>query len=123
FTSSTSTATFAGTGISSGALVISGGSHVAPGINTTTPAGDTSNLGNFGSAGTLTTGTGPSAGITLTSANLDFDLAANNTLGNSDLIKTGSTLALTSVTMNFNGLAGTVATGVPYVLVAGQSND
>jgi autotransporter-associated beta strand protein len=99
-------ATISGTGTSSGAMTISNGSHIAPGINTS---------GNFGGVGTLAVGT--TGGLTITNANLDFDLATT-AAGSNDLITTNA-LTLTSGTLvfNFTGTGSTLQTGTLYELI------
>jgi hypothetical protein len=96
--------TLAGTGVISGSVTTLAGSRLAPGVNTT---------GNFGVAGTLTAG-----GLTLTSTNIDFDLAST-AAGVSDLLSTNnSALTLGTLAFSFNGLTpGVVETGAFYSLI------
>ena len=109
------TTTLSGTGISTGLLTVTNASRIAAGINTT------GTNGNFGVAGTLSLGT--IGGMTLTSANFDFDLS-NSAGGVNDLILTGSALSLTgSEVFTFNLLDGlTLDTTTAYTLISGASS-
>jgi autotransporter-associated beta strand protein len=107
-------ATLSGTGFSTSLLTVTNGSRIAAGINTTGPNG------NFGAAGTLSLGT--TGGMTLTSANLDFDLSALAN-GTNDLILTGGALGLTgSEAFTFNLLGTTLDTATAYTLISGASS-
>jgi fibronectin-binding autotransporter adhesin len=101
--------TLSGTGSVAGAVTVSNGSHLAPGANTSGPNG------NFGSAATLAVGS--TGGLVLGTANLDFDLSSSAASGN-DLITTNS-LNLTGavLTLNINGLNGTLQTNTAYQLI------
>jgi autotransporter-associated beta strand protein len=104
--------TLAGTGVISGAVNGLAGSHLAPGVNTVDA--DVSERFNFGVAGTLATGA-----LTLTGANLDFDLAAT-VAGTSDFISSSGAVSFASLTFSFNALtAGVLETGAAYNLVSG----
>jgi autotransporter-associated beta strand protein len=110
-------ATLSGTGFSTSLLTVTNGSRIAAGINTTGPNG------NFGAAGTLSLGT--TGGMTLTSANLDFDLASVTTVGGgvNDLILTGGALSLTGTeAFTFNLLGATLQTGSAYTLISGATS-
>jgi autotransporter-associated beta strand protein len=107
-------ATLEGTGSSSGALTVSNDSLIAPGVNTSGTNDD------FGVAGTLALGT--TGGITLTDADLDFDLGTSATApGTSDLITTGGTLTLGTVNFTFNPLGASLDTSNPYTLISGAT--
>ncbi|MGN6504807.1 MAG: beta strand repeat-containing protein [Tepidisphaeraceae bacterium] len=112
-----SAATIAGTGFATGATTATNGTRIAPGINTADTDGSGRN--NFGVAGTLTLGS--TGGLTLTSANLDFDLAAT-AAGISDKLAT-SALAFTGsgITFNFAALGADLEQNVPYTLIDGTS--
>jgi autotransporter-associated beta strand protein len=99
------TTTISGTGGTIGALTVTTGSRIAPGLNTS------GTNKNFGGVGTLTFG-----GLTLTSANLDYDLISNAGSGN-DMISTSS-LAITTAGLTFNFSGTTLATGLAYELIA-----
>jgi autotransporter-associated beta strand protein len=101
------TTSLEGTGTLSGLVTVTNASRIAPGVNT---SGTNT---NFGVAGTLNL----TGGLTLTSANLDFDLAAT-AAGTSDKLAL-NTGALTFGTINFtfNGLGGTLETGTAYTLI------
>ena len=103
-------ATVSGTGQALGAVTVTNGSHLAPGVNTS---------GNFGVAATLGLGTSATTGgLNLTNANVDFDLGATNAAGGSDLITT-SALSLGTLTFNLSGT--TLETGVAYDLISDTS--
>jgi fibronectin-binding autotransporter adhesin len=119
--------TLSGTGISTGALTVTDGGRLAPGLNTVDADG--SGHTNFGNAGKLSVGT--SGGLTLTSANLDFDLGATGSSGGvaasgNDTIATGGALTLTSVLVNINELSSSGATTLdmssPYILISGAAS-
>jgi autotransporter-associated beta strand protein len=97
-------ATFGGTGTASGAVIVTNGSRLAPGTITT--------ASNFGSAGTLTL----SGGLTLTSANMDFDLST--TAGGSNDKIALSTGALSFSTLNFNFSGTTLDTSTAYTHIS-----
>jgi autotransporter-associated beta strand protein len=101
------TATLQGTGTASGLVTVTNASRLAPGVNI---SGTNT---NFGSAGTLNL----TGGLTLTSANLDFDLAST-AAGTSDLLalNTGA-LSFGTFGFSFNGLGGTLETGAAYTLI------
>ena len=103
-----------GTGISTGPLTVTAGGRLAPGINTSGANND------FGVVGDLDLGT--VGGMTLTGANLDFDLASSAAIGNSDEILTGGALTLGTDAFTFNELGGSLQTGVPYTLISGFTN-
>jgi len=108
-------ATLEGTGSSSGALTVTNDSLIAPGVNTSGSNDD------LGVAGTLALGT--SGGMTLTDADLDFDLGTSATApGTSDLITTGGTLTLGNVNFTFNPLGASLDTSNPYTLISGASS-
>ncbi len=100
------TTTISGTGQALGAVTVTAGSRLAPGVNT--GGGN----GNFGAVGTL--GVGTTGGLTLTNANLDFDLGTTNTAGQSDVITTAA-LSLGTLTFNLSGT--TLQTDVLYDLI------
>ncbi len=105
------TTTLSGTGGAKGAVTITNGSRVAPGVNTTGANN------NFGVAGTLALGT--TGGLTLSDVHLDFDLG---TLAASpkDLLTTGS-LTLGTLAFTFNGLGSTLDTSSAYTLLDATS--
>ena len=108
--------TLGGTGVISQNVILTLG-RIAPGLNN---AG-TNN--NFGVAGTLSLGT--IGGLTLTNANIDFDLATTVTAGAgvNDLIATGGVLTLgSSVAFNFSMLGASLNTTTPYTLISGASS-
>ncbi len=108
------TTSLEGLGYSTGALTVTNGSHIAPGLNT---AGANS---NFGSAGTIHVGT--TGGATFSNAHFDFDLS-NSALGSNDLISTGGALSMGTVaSWTFNELDGSLQTGVAYTLIYGASS-
>ena len=112
------TTTLSGNGFSTGLLTVTAGSRLAPGVNTS------GTNGNFGVAGTLTVGS--TGGMTLTNANLDFDLAntaATAGGGVNDLLTTGGTLTLGTLGITINELNGTLLTGTPYTLVNGATGE
>jgi len=104
--------TLQGTGtVSSGATTVSNGSRIAPGVNV---SGTNT---NFGAAGTLNL----NGGLTVSNANLDFDLSNSAASGN-DVISL-STGGLTfnpgaSLAITYNGLNGTLQTGATYTLIS-----
>jgi autotransporter-associated beta strand protein len=104
-------ATLTGTGNVSGAVTVANTSTIAPGNNTS---------GDLGAVGTLSLGTGASGGLTLTSAAMDYDLAASAS-ANSDLVETNGTLTLGAVSFTFNELAGSLDTSPAdsYTLISG----
>jgi autotransporter-associated beta strand protein len=108
--------TLSGDGISTGPILVDDGSRLAPGINS---AGAN---GNFAGVGTLSVGTnggltlGPSAG-----ANLDYDLSTSG-LNGDDMIATGGTLSLGTISFTFNELGGSLDTTNPYTLIAGAAS-
>ncbi|MGA2440455.1 MAG: PEP-CTERM sorting domain-containing protein [Tepidisphaeraceae bacterium] len=107
--------TLEGTGSSSGLLTVTNASLIAPGVNTSGPGND------FGDAETLSLGT--TGGMTLTNANLDFDLGTSATApGTSDLITTGGTLTLGTVNFTFNPLGASLDTSNPYTLISGANS-
>lgn len=120
------TATLAGTGFISGTTTVVGGGHIAPGVNT---AGAN---GNFGAAGTISLGN--SGGLTLTNANLDFDLSSSAAIagnGTNDLISlsltpgtgTGGALLLSNTAnFTFNELNSSLAMGTAYTLISGANS-
>jgi autotransporter-associated beta strand protein len=120
--------TLSGTGISTGALTVTNGGRLAPGVNTVDADG--SGHTNFGNAATMSVGT--TGGLTLTSANLDFDLGATGSSGGvaasgNDTIATGNTLSLVSVVVNVNETnsgngTATLDTNTPYILISGATN-
>lgn len=106
-------ATLSGVGTTTGLTTVTGGSRLAAGLNTT---GANS---NFGTVGTLHLGT--TGGLTLTNANLDFDLAST-AAGGSDLITTSALTLGSAINFTFNGLSGSVLeTGSAYSLVIADS--
>ena len=83
--------------------------RIAPGLN------NTGANNNFGVAGTFTLAT--SGSLTLTSANLDFDLATT-AAGTSDQIVTGALSLGSTVAFTFNALTpANLQTGVAYTLI------
>jgi len=108
--------TLAGTGVIAGSVSVLSGGRLAPGVNTVDA--DSSGRGNFGAAATLSTGA-----LTLTGANLDFDLAAT-AAGTSDLLSAGSSaVSFSSLSFSFNALtAGTLETGASYLLISGSGS-
>jgi hypothetical protein len=98
--------TLAGTGVISGTVTANAGGRIAPGVNT---------VGNFGSAGTLTTGVLNLADT----SHLDFDLAST-AVGPNDLISTSNqNLLLGAVNFTFYGLTpGVLETGTAYHLIS-----
>jgi len=99
-------ATLGGTGTITGAVTVTSSSHLAPGTVTT--------ASNFGSVGTLTLSS--ASGLTLTAANLDFDLSTSGASGN-DKIALGAN-ALTFSTLSFNFSGTTLDTTTPYTLIS-----
>jgi len=97
-------ATLGGSGTVAGAVTVTNGSRLAPGTITSGS--------NFGSAGTLTL----SGGLTLTSANMDFDLSTTAS-GSNDNVALG-TAALSFSTLNFNFSGTTLDTTTPYTLIS-----
>ncbi|HEY0256563.1 MAG TPA: autotransporter-associated beta strand repeat-containing protein [Candidatus Methylacidiphilales bacterium] len=117
-------AILSGTGTVNGSLITSTvGSdiaYIAPGVNTSGARGD------FGSAGTLKAG---SLGVTLGDGTaLDIDLGTTAALGGTtnDLIAmSGGTLTLGAngiLTIDYNLLGGSLATGTAYTLINGASS-
>jgi len=108
--------TLAGTGSISGSVSVLSGGRLAPGVNSFDA--DSSGRGNFGVAATLSTGA-----LTLTSANLDFDLAAT-AAGTSDLLNAGSSaVSFSGLSFSFNALtAGTLEAGSSYHLIASSGS-
>jgi hypothetical protein len=108
--------TLAGTGAISGSVSVLSGGRLAPGANSFDA--DSSGRGNFGVAATLSTGA-----LTLTSANLDFDLAAT-AAGTSDLLNAGSSaVSFSSLSFSFNALtAGTLEAGSSYHLITSSGS-
>lgn len=104
--------TLQGTGtVSSGLATVTNGSRIAPGVNV---SGTNT---NFGAAGTLNL----NGGLTVSNANLDFDLSNTAASGN-DVIAL-STGGLTfnpgaSLAVTYNGLAGSLDTGAAYTLIS-----
>ena len=120
-TPTASTTTIMGTGFSSGLLTVTAGGRIAPGVNTSGANA------NFGVAGTLSLGTSTTVGgMTLTNANLDFDLAAANTLGAgiNDLVLTRGALTLGTLNFTFNPLEGVldINAGDTYTLISGATS-
>lgn len=109
------TTTLSGNGFSSGLATFTNGTRIAPGVNIS------GINGNFGAAGTL--GAGTTGGLTLTDANLDFDLASTATVGGgvNDLITTTALTLGSTIAFTFNGLNGSLATGTNYRLIDGTS--
>jgi autotransporter-associated beta strand protein len=100
-------ASLQGTGTATGLVTVTNASRLAPGVNI---SGTNT---NFGAAGTLNL----AGGLTLTSANLDFDLAST-AAGTSDQLALGSGgLTFGAINFNFNGLGGTLETGAAYTLI------
>ena len=99
-------ATLAGSGTVGGAVTVTNGSRIAPGTVTSSS--------NFGSAGTLTLSN--ASGLTLTSANLDFDLSTTAG-GTNDKIALGAN-ALSFSTLNFSFSGTALDTTAAYTLVA-----
>jgi len=99
-------ATLGGTGIATGAVTVDNGSHLAPGAITT--------ASNFGSAGTITLSS--ASGLTLTNANMDFDLSTTAG-GTNDKVALG-TANLTFSTLNFNFAGTTLDTTTAYTLIS-----
>lgn len=108
--------TLAGTGTISGGVTVEAGGRLAPGVNSFDA--DSSGRGNFGVAATLSTGA-----LTLTSANLDFDLAAT-AAGTSDRLNAGSSaVSFSSLSFSFNALtAGTLEAGSSYHLITSSGS-
>jgi autotransporter-associated beta strand protein len=98
--------TLGGSGTIAGAVTVNNGNHLAPGAITT--------ASNFGSAGTLTLSS--ASGLTLTNANLDFDLSTTAG-GTNDKIALG-TNALSFSTLNFNFSGTTLDTSTAYTLIS-----
>jgi len=101
-------ATFGGTGIASGATTVTNGSRLAPGTITT--------ASNFGSAGTLTLSS--ASGLTLTNANLDFDLSTTFNGSNDKITLSGTNAPLSFSTLNFSFSGTTLDTSTAYTLIA-----
>jgi len=101
-------ATLGGTGIITGAGTVSNGSRLAPGTVTSSS--------NFGSAGTLTLSS--TSGLTLTSANLDFDLSTTAGGTNDKITLSGLNAPLSFSTLNFSFSGTTLDTTTAYTLVA-----
>jgi hypothetical protein len=108
--------TLAGTGSISGSVSVLSGGRLAPGVNSFDA--DSSGRGNFGVAATLSTGA-----LTLTSANLDFDLDST-AAGTSDLLNAGSSaVSFSSLSFSFNALtAGTLEAGSSYHLITSSGS-
>ncbi|NDC75149.1 PEP-CTERM sorting domain-containing protein [bacterium] len=108
--------TLAGTGSIAGSVNVLSGGRLAPGANSFDA--DSSGRGNFGVAATLSTGA-----LSLTSANLDFDLAAT-AAGTSDLLNAGSSaVSFSGLSFSFNALtAGTLQEGSSYHLIASSGS-
>ncbi len=108
--------TLAGTGSITGSVSVSSGGRLAPGVNTVDA--DSSGRGNFGVAGTLSTGP-----LTLTGAKLDFDLAAT-AAGTSDLLNAGSSaVSFSGLSFSFNTLtAETLEAGASYHLISSSGS-
>jgi fibronectin-binding autotransporter adhesin len=108
--------TLAGTGSIAGSVNVLSGGRLAPGANSFDA--DSSGRGNFGVAATLSTGA-----LSLTSANLDFDLAAT-AAGTSDLLNAGSSaVSFSGLSFSFNALtAGTLEAGSSYHLIASSGS-
>jgi hypothetical protein len=104
-TGGTST-TLGGTGTATGAVTVDNGSHLAPGAITT--------ASNFGSAGTITLSS--ASGLTLTNANLDFDLSTTAG-GTNDKVALG-TANLTFSTLNFNFSGTTLDMTTAYTVIS-----
>lgn len=98
--------TLGGSGTVAGAVTVTNGSRLAPGAITTSS--------NFGSAGTLTLTS--ASGLTLTNANLDFDLST--TAGGSNDKVALNTANLTFTTLNFSYAGTTLDTTTPYTLIS-----
>lgn len=114
------TAVLSGTGGAFGRATVTNASHIAPGNLV-------SNTSSLGSAGALRIGVGgtigaanATTGLVLTSAALDFDLAAL-VAGTSDQIVTAGTLTLGDVAFTFNALNGLLQPDVAYTLISGAS--
>lgn len=99
-------ATLGGTGTITGAVTVTNSSRLAPGTVTSSS--------NFGSVGTLTLSS--ASGLTLTSANADFDLATT-AAGASDKIALGAN-ALSFSTLNFDFSGTTLDTTTAYTLIS-----
>jgi hypothetical protein len=108
--------TLAGTGSIAGSVNVLSGGRLAPGVNTVDA--DSSGRGNFGVAGTLSTGA-----LTLTGAKLDFDLAAT-AAGTSDLLNAGSSaVSFSGLSFSFNTLTvETLEAGASYHLIASSGS-
>jgi autotransporter-associated beta strand protein len=100
------TTALGGSGSIAGAVTVTNGSRLAPGLVTSSS--------NFGSAGTLTLSN--ASGLTLTDANLDFDLSTTAT-GSNDKIALGSN-ALSFSTLNFSFSGTTLDTSTAYTLIS-----
>jgi len=98
--------TLGGSGSLAGAVTVTNGSRLAPGVVTSSS--------NFGSAGTLTLSN--ASGLTLTDANLDFDLSTTAG-GRNDKIALG-TNALSFSTLNFSFSGTTLDTTTAYTLIS-----
>jgi hypothetical protein len=97
-----------GTGTVTGAVTVTNGSRLAPGVITTSS--------NFGSAGTLTL-SNTATGLTLTNANLDFDLSTTAG-GSNDVIALGALAPLSFSTLNFSFSGTTLDTTTAYTLIS-----
>jgi autotransporter-associated beta strand protein len=99
--------TLGGSGTLAGAVTVTNGSRLAPGSVTSSS--------NFGSFGTLTLSN--ASGLTLTNANLDFDLSTTGSGATNDKIALGSN-ALSFSTLNFVFSGTTLDTTTAYTLIS-----
>jgi autotransporter-associated beta strand protein len=100
--------TLGGSGSLAGAVTVTNGSRLAPGVVTSSS--------NFGSAGTLTLSN--TSGLTLTNANLDFDLSTTFNGSNDKITLSGLNAPLSFSTLNFSFGGTTLDTSTAYTLIA-----